>query len=45
MLEAAVTASPQKEKPGIGKLFSAGKYVGNVAGSLSRGLTQVNAYR
>ena len=45
MLQEAAAASPQKGKAGICKLADAGKYVGSVAGSLGKGMTQVNAYR
>ena len=45
MEEEAAAASPQKGGTGVCKLMDAGKYVGSVAGGLSKGLTQVNAYR
>ena len=45
MLREAAAASPNKGRAGICNLSDAGNYVGSVAGSLSRGLTQVYAYR
>ena len=45
MLQEAAAASPHKGKAGICNLTDAGKYVGSVAGSLGKGLAQVNAYR